>query len=235
MNIVVTGASSGIGYECVRVLAQDVNNRVVAIARRAERLIGLKQLCFREYGNNITIVSADLSTLKTFESDQLALPSIDCIDILINNAADVMKKTFEETEEKDWEHLFNTNFFSVVRIIKYFLPKLKQSDEGAHIVNISSMAGYPSARKFPILAAYTVTKAAVCSLTELLAEEFRQYRIRCNAICPGAVQTDMLAKIFPHADGAVTPDQIAKFIVHFALYEKNLMNGQMIPVSRSNY
>jgi NAD(P)-dependent dehydrogenase (short-subunit alcohol dehydrogenase family) len=88
--------------------------------------------------------------------------------------------------------------------------------------------------KFAGLSAYSTSKAALCSFTELFAEEYKNSTIRMNCLCLGAVQTEMLEEAFPGYIAPVLPDQMAKFIVNFAENNADFMNGKIIPVSLSN-
>jgi NAD(P)-dependent dehydrogenase (short-subunit alcohol dehydrogenase family) len=231
MNIIITGASSGIGFETARALSEDPQNRIVAIARRKEALELLK--IESKYGNIIPI-SFDL-----FHEDMAKLMQeidkvfVEEIDILINNAGYLIKNDFEESTLKEWKDTFEINLFSVVRLIQSLLPRFNTS-EGAHIVNIASMGGIQGSRKFPGLSAYSASKAAINSLTESLAVELNDLNIRVNAISPGAVQTPMLEDAFPGFKAQVTPKEMSKFIADFAQNCSPLMNGRLIQASLEN-
>jgi NAD(P)-dependent dehydrogenase (short-subunit alcohol dehydrogenase family) len=116
--------------------------------------------------------------------------------------------------------------------IQSLLPKLNPA--GSHIVNISSMGGFQGSMKFAGLAAYSTSKAALCSFTELFAEEFKGSGIAMNCLCLGAVQTEMLEEAFPGYKAPLTPDQMATFIEEFSLSAHQYMNGKIIPVSLTN-
>ena len=100
------------------------------------------------------------------------------------------------------------------RMIQSFLPLLKKS-KSPHVVNISSMAGFQGSKKFPGLSHYSASKAAIAALTESLAEEFNQ-EIAFNALCLGAVQTEMLEEAFPGYQAPLNPDEMAEYIADFA-------------------
>jgi 3-oxoacyl-[acyl-carrier protein] reductase len=124
------------------------------------------------------------------------------------------------------------NVIGVMENIQWFLPKL--NPEGSHIVNISSMGGFQGSMKFAGLAAYSTSKAALCSFTELFAEEYKETTIKMNCLCLGAVQTEMLEQAFPGYQAPLTPEQMASFIADFSLSAHRYLNGKIIPVSLTN-
>src|SRR5690606_26363056 len=105
--------------------------------------------------------------------------------------------------------------------------------EKAHIVNISSMGGFQGSVKFAGLSAYSTSKAAVCSFTELFAEEYKDTNIKMNCLCLGAAQTEMLEEAFPGYQAPVSAEKMAEYIVNFALTADQWINGKIIPVSLS--
>jgi NAD(P)-dependent dehydrogenase (short-subunit alcohol dehydrogenase family) len=96
------------------------------------------------------------------------------------------------------------------------------------------MGGFQGSMKFPGLAAYSTSKAALCSFTELFAEEYKSTQIKMNCLCLGAVQTEMLEEAFPGYKAPLMPIEMARFIVNFAEINGDFMSGKIIPVSTSN-
>jgi NAD(P)-dependent dehydrogenase (short-subunit alcohol dehydrogenase family) len=96
------------------------------------------------------------------------------------------------------------------------------------------MGGFQGSMKFSGLTAYSTSKAALCSFTELFAEEYKNTHIKMNCLCLGAVQTEMLEEAFPGYQAPINPAEMAKFIVNFAEINGDFMNGKVIPVSLSN-
>lgn len=221
---VVTGASRGIGYEICRALANEGHN-VIAIARSAAPL---KQL--EEYNPNlITSIPTDLTEESSVESlsDQIR-KKFDGVDILINNAGALINKSFEDLSLADWRKQLNSNLLSAVAITKKMLPLF---NERSHIVNISSMGGFQGSAKFPGLSAYSVSKGALSILTECLAVEFKDRKIKANALCLGAVQTQMLEEAFPGIEAPVKADEMGSYIAKFALDGARFYNGKILPVA----
>ena len=103
----------------------------------------------------------------------------------------------------------------------------------AHVVNISTMGAVQGSVKFPGLTAYASSKAALCTFTEVFAEEFKAETIRMNCLCLGAVNTEMLQQAFPGYEASTSPKEMASFVVNFALKAGLLMNGKIVSVSSS--
>ena len=107
----------------------------------------------------------------------------------------------------------------------------KMQDNGGHIVNISTMGGFQGTVKFPGLAAYSTSKAAVVSFTELFAEEYKDSKIKMNCLCLGAAQTEMLEEAFPGYKAPLSAAEMAEFISDFTRRSHHYMNGKVLPVS----
>jgi len=232
MNIIVTGASRGIGYEIVRYFAKENKHNIIAIARNGELLQKLASDCKSDFGCDITPCTQDVCD-RSFAQLKGALQSWDRVDILINNAGFLLNKPFEALSSEDWIKTLDINLLSIVDLVKYLMPLLSQSDV-AHIVNIGSMGGFQGSSKFPGLAAYSVSKGALAILSECLAAELKDQGIRSNCLCLGAVNTEMLAKAFPGYTAPLESYEMAAFIADFSLKAFKFMNGQVVPVALSN-
>lgn len=222
-TIVVVGASQGIGAEIIRSLAKDSSNRIIALARFT------KDAHIFEDFKNVQSIKIDLAA-NNFK-DQLfpIFDQLSSIDILINNAGYLVNKPFLEIQKEELINSYQINVLSVFETMQLAVPKMLQ--KGGHIVNISSMGGFQGTVKFAGLSAYSTSKAAVVSLTELFAEEFKDTNIKANCLCLGAVQTDMLAQAFPGFEAQVSATSMAEYIVDFALNAQKWMHGRVIPVS----
>lgn len=237
MNIIVTGASSGIGYETVKELAITGEHQIVAVSRNQIKLNILKEEVESTSKSKVHIVAYDLgnddfSKLFTEIDNCLQLTNGNFVDILINNAGYLVNKLFAELTIDDWQKSFDVNLFGTVKLIKILFPYFNRK-ETSHIVNIASMGGVQGTIKFPGLSAYSASKASVNVLTESLAAEFENENIRTNALSLGAVQTEMLNKAFPDYKAPVTANQMGHYIADFALNGHKLMNGRIIEVSLS--
>ncbi len=232
MNILITGASRGIGYDTALRLAANPDHQVYVLSRNVERLEELSNTAESRYGHaNLHVIPFDITSLEVAEFTRQIEP-IGQVDILINNAGQLIAKPFAAMPMQAWQQLFMVNVFGVVRLIRTLLPYLEKSEQ-AHIVNIGSMGGFQGSSKFPGLAAYSASKAALANMTECLAEEFKDKKIACNCLALGAVQTDMLAEAFPGVQAPLTSTEMAEYLAHFAVEGHRFMNGKIIPVSIS--
>jgi 3-oxoacyl-[acyl-carrier protein] reductase len=233
MNIIVTGASRGIGYELVKKLSGD-DHIIIAISRNAAKLDLLRQECERvKPGIKVVAISCDLND----NSAVSGLPDkikthCDVIDVIINNAGAIVNKPFHEITHEDLQYVYNVNVFGVIHLIQKLLPMMNTANR-SHIVNISSMGGFQGSAKFAGLSAYSSSKAALACLTECLAEEFKERNIAFNCLALGAAQTEMLSEAFPGYKAPLSASEMAAFIADFALKNHHFMNGKVIPVSMS--
>lgn len=228
MNIVVTGASQGIGYEIVKKLLNDSEHNVFALARSKKKLESLKKYSL---GSTYTYYTFDLLK-ENYKKDLIPeiTRALGKVDILINNAGLLVNKPFAELTNKDFDDLFDTNVKSIFKLIRDLLPHYSKN---AHIVNISSMGGYQGSAKFSGLSLYSASKGALGILTECIAEELKYQNIKANALALGAVQTEMLSEAFPGYEAPVKAEEMAGFIIDFAMKAHHYINGKIIPVSLS--
>ncbi|MEX0290539.1 MAG: SDR family NAD(P)-dependent oxidoreductase [Flavobacteriaceae bacterium] len=222
-NVIITGASRGIGYQLAQLFAME-GHRVLALSRNAEPIEDLGNSRISTFPFDIT-KEEDLLKLNYYLDDNW-----DGVDILINNAGRLVKKPFGETTKKDFEEVFKVNILGIAELTKIVLPKM--SREG-HVLNISSMGGVQGSAKFPGLAAYSSSKGAVITLTELLAEEYKTTGPSFNVLALGAVQTEMLEEAFPGYQAPVSADEMADYIMKFALTGHKFYNGKLLQVSNS--
>lgn len=223
-TILVVGASRGIGKAIVDRLAGMEGYRILAFARNTERM----KTNFAQY-DNVEIFGSDLSKSDVRESIENLIDHVEKIDFMINNAGALVNKPFTELTNEDISYCYNVNVIGVMHAVQACVPKMKS----AHIVNISSIGGFQGSVKFPGLAAYSTSKAALCSFTELFAEEYKDSDIKMNCLCLGAVQTEMLEEAFPGYQAPVSAEKMAEYIVDFTLRSHEWMNGKIIPVSLS--
>jgi short-subunit dehydrogenase len=221
-NIIITGTSRGIGYELALQLAQ-AGHHVIALSRKIPQ--GL-------LGNaNITCLSVDLSKEDDYLEIEKVLNGLGTkIDVLIHNAGSLVNKPFAQLTPTDFEKVYQVNVFAVARLTQIVLPFLSQ---GSHVVTISSMGGIQGSMKFAGLAAYSSSKGAVITLSELLTEEYKEQGIAFNVLALGAVNTEMLQEAFPGYNAPTSPAEMAYYIAHFALTGNKYHNGKVIQVSSS--
>jgi len=222
-HIIITGTSRGIGYELVQLFA-NTGHKVLALSRNEEPIQNLKL-------NNVTCFSFDLNETAAYKKvEDFVSKEWGEVDILINNAGALLNKPFAETTMVDFESVYKTNVYGVSELTRVILPFMKRS---SHVVTISSMGGVQGSMKFPGLAAYSSSKAAVITLTELLAEEYKETGISFNVLALGAVQTEMLEEAFPGYQAPTTALEMAQYIQDFSLNGNRYYNGKLLQVSNS--
>jgi NAD(P)-dependent dehydrogenase (short-subunit alcohol dehydrogenase family) len=231
MNIVITGASSGVGRETVKILAGIPGNRLIVIARNGMKIQALSGEC--NIKRQETVVQPLQFDLATGDMESLAHQinrQLGKVDILINNAGAMLNKPLGKITAPEIEEVFSVNVKAPMLLIQALLPLMKP---GSHIVNIGSMGGVQGSVKFPGLSAYSASKGALAVLTECLAEELKDRQIAVNCLAFGAVQTEMLAKAFPGYEAPVSAGKMAEFVADFALNGNRYFNGKILPVSLS--
>lgn len=221
-NVIITGTSRGIGYELALQFA-NAGHQVLAISRKTpQELIE---------NSNITCLSVDIGNeTEMIEVEKFLSSSWKKVDIIIHNAGSLINKPFSQLSQTDFEQVYKVNVFAVAELTRICLPFLQN---GSHVVTISSMGGIQGSMKFPGLAAYSSSKGAVITLSELLAEEYKEQGISFNVLALGAVNTEMLQEAFPGYQAPISPKEMADYIFNFALSGNKYHNGKIIQVSSS--
>lgn len=230
-NIIITGASSGIGFEAVLDLTAHKENQVIALARSADKLRKLHEISTslnpeggKLYPAQFDIVHDDyVNSLVPFISSKF-----DQVDILINNAGALVRKPFIETSLEDFAHMLQTNVLGHVKMIQHVAPLMTQ---GGHIVNIGSMGGVQGSAKFSGLSAYSVSKGALATLTECLAEEFKDKNIKVNCLALGSSMTEMFEAAFPGVEAGTLAFEMGRYVAEFAQNGSKYYNGKILPVA----
>ena len=192
--------------------------RKIALSRKKSDILNI---------SNIEQLAIDINDTNALQD---ALSKYSTIDILINNAGKLIHKPFLEITLQELEAVYKTNVFAVVELTKMVIPKMQK---GGHVVNISSMGGVQGSAKFAGLSAYSSSKGALITLTELLAEEYKDAGISFNVLALGAVQTEMLKEAFPGYQAPTTALEMASFIYDFAVNQGKMFNGKILQVSNS--
>lgn len=222
-RIIITGTSRGIGFELAKQFAA-AGHQVLALSRNEEPCKALSM-------QNLTAFSFDITDASHFEKVANFIESDwEGVDVLINNAGALLHKPFAETTVADFEAVYKVNVFGVAELTRTVLPFMKK---GGHVVTISSMGGIQGSMKFPGLAAYSSSKGAVITWSELLAEEYKEEGIAFNVLALGAVQTEMLEEAFPGYQAPLTAVQMADYLFNFSLTGNQFYNGKVLQVSAS--
>jgi len=221
-TIIITGTSRGIGAELVKQFAAE-GHTIISLSRNSNpELANLP---------NVYYISVDLSNDASVAAFAVELKDqFKNIDILIHNAGAIINKPFAEITSADFEYVYKVNVFGVAALNRAVLPLM---NNGSHVVTISSMGGVRGSSKFPGLAAYSSSKGAVITLSELLAEEYKEQGVAFNVLALGAVQTEMLQEAFPGYQANVYPNEMALYIKDFALNGNRFYNGKVLEVSSS--
>ena len=230
MNIIVTGASRGIGYEVVKKLVQDEDHKVLIVSRNIAKLNQLSDECM-QLAPDAKIIAHKLDLRDpNFEQSLVTLidEQLKKVDVLINNAGHLINKPFIEFTQDEFDEVFDINVKSIFRLIQAMYPYFSSP---AHIVNIGSMGGYQGSMKFPGLSLYSASKGALAVLSECLAEEFKDAGIKVNCLALGAAQTEMLSEAFPNYQPPLTARQMAEFICDFSINGHIYFNGKVLPVA----
>eukprot|EP01133_Synstelium_polycarpum_P016435 gene16435-19549_t len=229
MNIILTGASSGVGFEAALEFSLRKEHKIVCIARSADKLRKLLEIAkgitpeCQLLPVEFDIVNDDYTALIPFLKERLGH-----VDILINNAGALINKAFKDTTAQDFADMLQTNVLGHFNMIQNILPLMQN---GAHIVNIGSMGGFQGSAKFSGLSAYSSSKAALHTLTECLAQELSETGIKVNCLALGSAQTEMLEQAFPGYQSPVMAFEMGKYIADFALTGHKFFNGKIIPVA----
>ena len=222
-NVIITGTSRGIGYELVP-LFTDAGYNVLALSRNSAPISNINL-------DGCTIFPFDITDSKDILMvSQFVKENWKQVDILINNSGALINKPFAKTSIDDFISVYAVNVFGTAALTKAILPFMKKD---GHVVNISSMGGVQGSVKFTGLSAYSSSKGALITLTELLAEEYKETGPSFNALALGAVQTEMLEEAFPGFNATVTAEEMAQYIMQFSLSGHQMYNGKVLQVSNS--
>jgi len=219
-NIIITGTSRGIGYELALQFANAGHN-VLAISRKIPQAFIENQ--------NIACLGIDLASGEGLENVKDFIDATwKHVDIVIHNAGALLLKPFAEITASEFEYIYKVNVFGVAALNRVVLPYMQK---GGHVVTISSMGGVQGTMKFAGLAAYSSSKGAVITLSELLAEEYREQGVAFNVLALGAVNTEMLQEAFPGYEAPLSPKEMSDYIYNFALTGNTYFNGKVLQVS----
>jgi len=220
-HVIITGTSRGIGFELAKLFANN-GHKVLAISRNTKPLLDINH-------QNITTISVDVSQTSDLKKvTEFVKKNWKKVDILINNAGKLINKPFTELTSEDFLEVYKVNVFGVAELTKNMISFLQK---GSHVVTISSMGGIQGSMKFPGLAAYSSAKGAVITLSELLAEEYKEQQIAFNVLAIGAVQTEMLEEAFPDYKAPLSASEMAAYMYDFSINGNKFYNGKVLQVS----
>ena len=230
-NALVTGGSSGIGRAITETLkSQGADVYVLDLNENKSNTL-----------QGISTIKTDITNSSKLKEVFNKLP--DKIDILINNAGIGLVGNIEQTEEKDFDNLYNVNIKGVYNCVKTFLPKMKSN--GGAIINMASIVSHVAVNnRF----AYTMTKGAVHAMTYAIAKDYIQYGIRCNSVSPARVHTPLvdeyLGKNYPGKEDEMfknlsktqpigrmgKPEEVANLVLYLCSDEASFITGSDFPI-----
>ena len=233
-TVIITGASKGIGRATAKKFAKEGFRVVINYNNSKEEAYALEQ----ELSEITEVISVKADISKKDEAEFLVSETVKRfgrIDVLINNAGISMHSTlFTDTDEKDWQQIFNVNLFGMFNVTKAALPFMIHEKRGS-IVNVSSIWGVSGA-SCEVL--YSSSKSAVNGFTKSLAKELAPSGIRVNAVAPGVIETKMNAFLSEEERKAIedeipmgrygTTEEIASAIHFLASDESSYITGQVL-------
>ena len=186
----ITGASSGIGYELANLFAKDKHN-IILIARREDRLKQLSRDLENDYKIKTLVIPKDLSQSQSAQEIYDILKQNDItIDYLINNAGFIVYGRFSDTNWSEDHKMIQLHMLTLTHLIKLFLPDMLIRKNGK-ILNIGSTGSFVPG---PLNAVYCATKNYILSLSEAIAEELNGTGVTVTALCPGGTKTEFAEK-----------------------------------------
>ncbi len=183
-NVLITGASSGIGLELAKLFASDGHN-LVLVARREELLNKIADELAGDYGIEVEVIAKDLTLEKSPEEIYKKLKNKD-IDIVVNNAGFGAVGPVAELDHKRQVEMVKLNVTALASLTRLFLPRMIKHNTGG-ILNVGSLAGFQPG---PYATVYYATKAFVLSFTEGLKEELSNTNIKVSCLAPGPTHTE---------------------------------------------
>ena len=239
---IVTGGSRGIGKAIALHLSAQGFNLVISF-KQDEKAAAQVVSNIKNNGGNAEMIQADLASSDSANTiAEETIKHFGRIDVLINNAGvSSNKNLIADTAESEWNEIINVNLHGVFRMLKAVVPHMRRQKKG-NIVNLSSNI---TKRLAPTFGPYAVSKAALETMTQILAKEEATNGIRVNAVAPGPIKTDMLAKLLDEmgperAKSFVesmpmkrmgTPEEIASMVVMLTSDVASFVTGQIIYVN----
>jgi 3-oxoacyl-[acyl-carrier protein] reductase len=225
-TVVVTGASRGVGRETARALANLYGCTVLAVGRDASALQELEAGCHR---GSIEAIVLDIASPEAPQR-LVTVVAGRRIHALVHNAGSLLKAPMGTYTAESLAALYHVNVIAPLLVSQALAPFLG-GDPPGHIVHIGSMGGFQDSSKFPGLASYSSSKAALACLSQCLAEEFKDAGIRSNCLALGAVDTAMLRAAFPGYTAPVSPEAMGAYVAQFSLEGHKLYNAKILPVA----
>jgi NAD(P)-dependent dehydrogenase (short-subunit alcohol dehydrogenase family) len=231
----ITGADSGIGRAVAVLFAKEGADIAIVYLNEDKDAEDTKNIIELQYGRKCLLIAGDL-TKESFciKAVAKAIKEFERIDILVNNAATQMvSNSIEDISDKQLVKTFETNIFSMFRIIK---AAIKNMQKGSAIINTTSVTAYRGSAE---LMDYAATKGAIVSFTRSLAQSLIEKGIRVNAVAPGPIWTPLIAasfdgdKVSQHGSDALMkragePVEVAPSYLFLASDDSSYITGQVL-------
>ena len=223
----ITGASSGIGYELTKLFARDRYN-LVLVARSESKLEQIASQLTKQFGIIVKVVIKDLSSPTSPKEiwQELQTEAI-TIDVLVNNAGFATYGLFIETELQPELNMMQLNMITLTHLTKLFLPEMLARRAGK-ILNVASTAAFQPG---PLMAVYYATKAYVLSFSEALANELQGTGVSVSALCPGTTASGFQSRAKMENSKLVNNKQIMDANKVAAIGYRGLMNDRSVIIS----
>jgi len=234
----VTGAGSGMGDSFARTLAA-AGAKVICAARRRDK-VEATAAAIKDAGGKAAAVELDIgdtqSVARAFDAAEKAFGTQ--VDVLINNAGQIVFAPFPDVDDEAWNNLVNVNFTGTMRMSREFSKRLIAKDKPGAIVNITSVTGMQVLKNVP---GYGSIKAGLNHLTRSIAADLFDKKIRCNAIAPGYFPTDLVNWYFDTEQGQAEIqrlpakrtgrlEELSGVLLLLASDASSYINGAVIPV-----
>ena len=227
----ITGANGGIGKSIVNLFLKN-NANIICLVKKSDKKFNKY---IKKLSNNISIIESDLTDEINLKIQvEKVFSNKKKLDILVNNAGKAFGSIIEMTSQKNLKEIFDINFFSQIRLTQLVLKYLKNSKKPS-IINIGSLSAKIADRG---TLAYGCSKLAMMHATKIMANEFSNYKIKVNGICPNATNTKMLKKMNSKSRDALIsrsfmkkacePIDIANLILYLSSKNSEHINGQII-------
>ena len=217
MNVIITGASKGLGKAIAEKYAVACHHLIIC-ARNEDALLETKAHLLQINSNcKVEIMSTDISKKENATALGKYCLIFGTPDILINNAGNFLPGSIHEEKEGTLEKMMETNLYSAYHLTRLLLPKMMEARSG-HIFNMCSVA---SIKAYTNGGSYSLSKWALLGLTKNLREEMKPYNIKVTAVIPGAVYTDSWSSTDIKPERIMQPDDIATMV-----YAASLLSPQ---------
>jgi NAD(P)-dependent dehydrogenase (short-subunit alcohol dehydrogenase family) len=237
VRALVTGAGSGIGRAIARRLAAG-GCRVAATDVQEDRVSEVARM-IRDEGGDALAIAADVA--KQEDVDRMTAETVSAfggLDVVVNNAGVGSMGFIESVQDPEIERVFGVNLVGVIRVTRAATPHLKESGRG-RIVNVASVEGIRGSGLLPV---YSATKAGVIGVTRANAVELARFGVTVNAVCPGPIQTEMLAPLVAderYREKLIkgvpmrrlgVPEDVAGAVAFFASEESSFITGNVLVI-----